>query len=723
MRGKLARVFAHRVVGLPAWIVLILTIILISGLGVRLTALQTARLDMAMLPSDTPHFVSAAEHLPVGLGYVDDAAVERFQANPSGYRARWQSDPRGLRWFSWNDPGLGVIYAAAMAIFGNAASPPLMLLWLQIVTETLNILLMFWLGRQVRGDGFGLLCAGLYSGYVPIAELAGAHPYYFFWTATLSLWHLALLCAVSNPDGNGRGAIWKGVAYGALVGFASLVRPTFALMALFGVAVVLVRWRWNWRAVAPFAVGALVTQAAVLAPLAVKSYHAYGQLRPPRPFHHMMYIGFGGHPNPYGIRFDDDDGFRLARAHGLSGSDPRWRAKYDLLLADEVSRIRREHPWLWPRNTVLNVYEALSLTYSKNELAYQLAGLRATLSLPIPLAIFLLIAAQVVLYRRVVSNGSDGNGSRGGAVYGIAALQAAYFVVTLAVIMPPYTSYNTGAVPTLLLFVGGAIWILFDFLRKMARDDLPLPAPILALAILNAGWLCWMLGSIEFLDQPMAPTACLMLAPVAAILASQVMQRVAGPREGQVANALVLALAVLSLILWARAPAVLASRLSPGTFPQMVLGLWALRALVAGGPPWLPGGVLPIASRVHGEVCALPGAVLLLIRRPVPSMPCVTAFTAAAVVMGVLLVASARRWGVSLSYDAALLPIMLPVAAFVAKRAPFAVSIVLAIALLVLRVRGLHLWPSLGLILLLASFAGPWLRHPAEADAQTCSDT
>jgi len=705
----LTQKLTSRAFGVPLWSWLALALILVSGLELRVSEnLKVDGFDVELRPSDTPHHISCAENLRYGVGYMDMDAVLRFNENPANYRARPADHPERLTWYSWNDPGLSLIYATAIVVFGNCASPPLLLLWLQIVADAVNIVLIFMVGRCIRGDAMGLIAAFIYASFWQMANLAGTHPYYYFWTSTLALWNLVLLDWISRDRVAEQpllGRLWRGVLYGLFIGFCTLVRPTFAPLGLLGAIFLGVRQRSRWRAALPVALAIGATQALVLLPFAVRSYQQFGQPRPPRPMHHTMFLGFGGHPNPYGIIFDDKFAGDYAEKHGgFRADDPQWSAKYERFLAGEVARIKREHPWLWPRNTVVNIYNGLTFTHATPNLKVMLGQWTGQLTLPVAPVIFGLLLLLVLF--RVIAPRTEGRW-----LFAIVLLQLLYFVGVISLILPPFFNYNTAAMPTFCVALAGAVLGLYELghvlRRAVARADfgkVPLVDALLKLAALDAAYLCWTAGVERDETTFLAGLAGVLLVGPAAVLLASVLRAANLSAAAAWAATLTLALGALSFLFGgSRVGTGWSATLSPLVYPQVVLGAGGLLMVLRSSTPWMAAIVAPLATRFHAEACALPAALLLLLR-PEAFSPEVrkrlARFGAGAVLTGGAVTMLAAALGLPFKF-AYLSPIVLCAAVpAAALSAPFRKTIVAA--LLFVRFGGLPAWPVVGAILIVS---------------------
>lgn len=577
-----------------------------SGVWMRIEALHSFN---GTVSADTPAMVTMAENLRYGLGLYDPVHVGEFRAGPAAYRAHPCEDPTRLRRSFYTDYGLSLIYAAAIRLFGNCGSPPLLLLWLQVLIDSLNVLLMAWVGYRLGGIGVSLCAAALYAGYQPLVTLVGTHPYYYYWACSFALWNVAFMAVMlddrfaERPLASRLG--WAAV-YGAFLGLSGMVRAIFYFMGFACAAGLVLRWRRYWRSMAAVASVVVAVQWIVMAPVMRISYTYFGSLRPPRSVWHSAYVGFGAHPNPYGIRFSDDCGFDFARAHGLLPDDPAFERKYEAMMRHEVLRIRREHPWLWPRNVALNVADGLTSSLCANAFRWSAGRFSLGFALPVgqlPRALFLIagVVCGMALLRAAPR-----------WLFGVLVLQGLYFVVGVGVFIPPFDAYNSSYDPTFLVTCALPLAVCAAASLRVARGKGGVwlaAAPAIALAA----------GAILF-TMP-EPTAIydVLAGPLVTCLVMRVVGRWLDPRAGRVAGALFLVLLAIAVLL--------SGQHMPGQFGRLgwagdsgglLVGLACVNLVQIGTTSTLALAVMAlIASGLHPEVLMLPLTAMSLIH-PLP---------------------------------------------------------------------------------------------------------
>lgn len=699
------------------WLLLVLGLLLVATVAQRSELLIShGGFNPELRASDLGHFVSMAENLPRGLGYMDPQRVAAFNANPSAYRAGGPSPRSRLVWYSFNDPGLSFFLWIAVHVFGNTATPPLLLLWLQIAAEGLNVLLVFFVGRRLLGVPFGLACALLYTGYQPVAELAATHPYYFFWTEAMALWNLAFLqvwLGADVPRWTLRRRLAAAAGYGAFLGFASLVRPTFLPLSGLAVVLMVMRWRRDLRSVAPVVAMLLLAQMLVLSPISWRSYRQFGQLRPPRPMWHMMYIGMGAHPNPYGIHWDDQAGFDFARARGLRQDAKNWTAQYEAIIRDEVLRIRRESPWLWPRNTGVNLYNGLTMAFSDGRMRWGSGGRALSFHLPVERAIILvLVLGQAVCFPWLLRD------SRKRWLYAAILLQGLYFVGGISAVIPPFFNYNTAYVPEFICFLAFAAWCLGGAIAASARGiaawrppaaEWPLPPWMLVLGTLGAAVLCWSGLAVDFGGGFLARLACALTVPVGAFLLSDLIADRWGQEAAAVAVRLYLGLGALTLLTGGEGLSGLsATLLNPMVLPQSTVGLLGIWVALRRSGLWA-AALSVFLTGLHAEVVLMPLTWLLLLdaefwrERMTPREALAIGWAAAALAGGVVAWGHAAGWQIPVGI--AILPLaccVLISTVWIAGAPGRAVRALVLLVLLCVRFSALKAWPPLGFVLLSA---------------------
>lgn len=173
--------------------------------------------------------------------------------------------------FSFWPPGTSLIYAALFRVFGAEYNA---IVWLNLLLSVGLIVLTMRLATRF----YGARCA-LYGGWVLAlwptlimftTVLASELPFLVFVTATLDVWTL--------PK---RQALLRGIAAGALLGCAALVRPVaMALPVIIGVAVLLDRGLSKSAVLEQLrlVVPALIAMACVIAPWTMRNYALYHEV-------------------------------------------------------------------------------------------------------------------------------------------------------------------------------------------------------------------------------------------------------------------------------------------------------------------------------------------------------------------------------------------------------------------------------------------------------------
>jgi len=404
------------------------------------------------IAADFGVYASMASNLPNAPFQQDPAQVAVFNADPYGFRPEVARGP--FVPFFQNDLGLTFLVRASSALFGGGHTPLLTLAWLQMAVSCLDVLLMFWVGRKIGGDGPGLLCAFMYAGLSALVTLSATFPYYYAWMASFAVWNLAFAALV--PDFLAGRRLWLPVVWGIFLGFAGMVRSSFIPLGFLAAAFMLLRWR---RKAVPAALVLMGCQALIMMPVFVRSYQHFGRVTPPRLVWHTAYVGFGWYENPYAIKWDDAAGYQFAEAKGLKPGGRDWLARYEGLLRDEVLRIRRETPWLWPYNTLRNFFSGLVVFDTPLYLRLKLGFLGISADLPRAhwgIALLLFSGLIYALFRL--------RGALDWWLLAAAMLQGMYFIASVSLLCPPFLGYNAAWLPTFCVLSALTLYAVFHAL-------------------------------------------------------------------------------------------------------------------------------------------------------------------------------------------------------------------------------------------------------------------
>lgn len=297
-------------------------------------------------------------------------------------------------------PGVGLVLAGIWWVTGSKTYAPLQ--WLQIVLDSVMVLLVYWIGRRLtHRASVGLIAALLYAiwaGAIVIAKRPVPDTWASFFVITCVA---AFLWARDNPASRRRL-----VVLGLVAGVGIFFRPLIVLLpaALAIVAAPARSWRQRlaWVAI-PTAVTLLV-----LAPWTLRNYYEFDRFIPARTgLGQAVFEGIGGATSDeeaaghvQGSRPDAEygsptyDGFLLAEAVRAIADDPGWyfeltreRARFLLPCLLVVFVWRR-----W-RSAALVLIAAAVATI----VPYIFIGSDTRFYLPAAFAYFLLIAMAMVV--------------------------------------------------------------------------------------------------------------------------------------------------------------------------------------------------------------------------------------------------------------------------------------------------------------------------------------
>lgn len=441
------------------WTLLILLVLVGAG-GYR--RVDLCRMSKLQVTTDTPAYVSMAVNLSHGIGMHDPQAGVAFEKDPSTFHVERAPSADGLVPYTINDVGLSLVYRMALTLFPGAPNPQTALAWLQVLADTCNIVLAFWLGWRILDETMGLLTALVYAGLVPLVGMAATFPYYYYWALCFSLWNLCLVLAITRPGfaPASRAVGWRiawGVPYGLLAGVEMMTRSALMPIVALGLVAMAVYWRREWKGMVPLLVAAVATMTLVMAPVALRSYRQFGQFHPPRLFWHTVYVGLGAHENPYGIQWDDGCGYRFAASKGLKADDPDWAAGYERILHEEIQRIAAENRGIFFRNAAINFYQGLTLRDEsiRVELQVRKVGVKMDAG-PSRSRIHVLLLLQALWFYLVIRRRASF------WPYTLVLLQGLGMVAAVSMLCPPFLGYNSAYLPTFVVFFAMLMYCVGD---------------------------------------------------------------------------------------------------------------------------------------------------------------------------------------------------------------------------------------------------------------------
>jgi 4-amino-4-deoxy-L-arabinose transferase-like glycosyltransferase len=230
--------------------------------------------------------------------------------------------------------GEGVVLAGLWAITGDHSYIWLQLL--QILIDAGMVAAVFWIGATLYNRRAGLIGAGLYALFPPIAAIA-AIPHLDIWGVDFTIAVVALALRAVQGDRQWR---WAAAA-GVVAGLGAYFRPGVLLVA--GV-VALATWAVADRRRALATTGLVVAFAALmLVPWTIRNADEFGEFIPTRiGIGQNLWEGLGEQPNDFGALLDDQATERqvLAQHPDLRYGTP----EFDAVLREWATDAIKDHP-------------------------------------------------------------------------------------------------------------------------------------------------------------------------------------------------------------------------------------------------------------------------------------------------------------------------------------------------------------------------------------------
>jgi len=431
-------------ISVRVWIALLAIIFIAGGERARVARPAFGNLQLS---ADTSAFVSMAGNLRHGLGLVDNAQIAEYERSPQTYRIHATQNPEVLRYWHVNDVGTALLYAVSALLFGNGPYPPNNLLFLQLIVDTLNVLLIFYLGKRILNDALGLAAALVYATITPQLTMA-SFVYYYYWQGAFALWNLVFLDRLLDeglPELPWRRRLLLGGAWGLFIGVTVLIRSLCLGLFLAAIPFIVLRWRRNWRLAGTLiglgVAGIALMNMMVLVP---RMFH-YGEISNPRVFWHSIYTGLGAHPNPWGITFDDGVGFKAAEKAGITSADPKFMIHYEDFIKREVFRYYGERPEIFVRNFLTNVVDGMAMRlYNRKDqpvtnrvrMDFKVFHRHVLIAMPLEPQFWPLFVIQLVVFVAVLPTRRW--------TYFFVLWQGIAMVCFVSALLPPYEAYNSG---------------------------------------------------------------------------------------------------------------------------------------------------------------------------------------------------------------------------------------------------------------------------------------
>jgi 4-amino-4-deoxy-L-arabinose transferase-like glycosyltransferase len=290
---------------------------------------------------------------PSGAG---ERLIDKSDAPHPAADANPQFDPDAIEM-----PGLAVVLAAAWTLTGDQDYGYLQLL--QIVIDSLMVLLVFWIAMRLFGrPRAALIAAGLYAVHLPIAAMTKI-PHLDSWATFLTLGVFAVFLKALDAWRSGHHR-WRWViALGVLSGFGVYFRPgVYVLLVALGVAAIpLAGFR---RAVVLGGVPLLIA-ILMTVPWTIRNAVEFDAFIPTRlAGGQSLWEGLGEIENDFGAILDDgltEQQVRRERPDLRFGTP-----EYDNYLGDKAIEAIQEHPGHYARIVVRRIGMSTLLLHNSN---------------------------------------------------------------------------------------------------------------------------------------------------------------------------------------------------------------------------------------------------------------------------------------------------------------------------------------------------------------------
>ncbi len=235
-------------------------------------------------------------------------------------------------------PGQGILLAGTYFIFGSYRYIYLQIV--QVLADSLGVLLIFWIGVTLFSRRIALLAALLYAVYLPEARFAVAASH----NSWMGVWYLASAAGfiIGWKKERTLYMVLAGCAVGAGAYFRSeiLMLPLFFGVALFVAGTTFVK---SSRVLAAY-----IPVLLLLAPWTIRNYDVFHRVIPTNTGLFMaLWQSFGEYENDFGAVNDDAVTLQQMRAQGHT--EEYDSPEYDDLFREKVFRVVQQRPgwFIW----------------------------------------------------------------------------------------------------------------------------------------------------------------------------------------------------------------------------------------------------------------------------------------------------------------------------------------------------------------------------------------
>jgi len=439
---------------------------------------------------DVPALLNIATHLDRGLYNYDKRSLFAYMNKEDFLNYPFHRSEKLLSKYGkeeidtqylFNDPGLSFIYWAAFKVFGD--NKPLTSVWkFALLADMLSIVLVFLACRMVFENTESLMASFLYAfnpfmysffTLKPALRFDIQHPYYYYWAGFFALVSINFwIYMFKHRDMSKSKGYYLFAVYGLWVGFFSMVRmPVKLIIPFVGIFYFLSAEKKQKRHTAYALLLGVGIQVSMLGSLVMYNKAKIGSYTSsPRYVWSQVIIGIGFYENPYVRGFYDDvvleiaeEKYNIKRLKLINANMKQLEAR-EGAMRKEVFSIFEKTPELFLKNAVRNLYYAFFLaprdwgwgargSFNENKLPSSTYSAIYFILLCIS-GVYCFLFERERFYLTL-----------------LLLLVASYFLLTVCLVMPPYSFYISAYYPIFYILLSAGIMNTIRAVKKLAGQD------------------------------------------------------------------------------------------------------------------------------------------------------------------------------------------------------------------------------------------------------------